>query len=234
MKLYHGSHANALSKIKVNGIQPRALSKGRNNWDHTVTSNRNAVYLTDAYPWHFAHAAARDKEHGLILEIDRDRLLPWQLCPDEDFMEQATRKIEQPNFAPTDWSMKKRTLHYRKIAQYNASLADVSLEHMGTAAYYGTISWSAVTRYVLIDWNKLSPTLFMMAVDSMVSIMNYRVLQHRHRAFTRWFFEEDVAADDLIGLGPDVTLPYMKERNEHFAKAIANREGLTVVDKNLT
>jgi hypothetical protein len=239
--LYHGSHEQALPRIQRDGILPRAKSKGRNNWDHTVTSNRDAVYLTDAYAWHFASAACNKNERGLIFEINRDFLLPWLLCPDEDFLEQASRKVapspERPYMAPLNWSMKKRTLHYRKVAKFNPTLADKSLEHMGTAGYYGPVPWQAITRYVLIDWNKMDASMHMRAVDSMVSTMNYLILQDRHRALTRWFFGDPVTAEELNGFaGVEIKDEEMGrligKQADHTRAAIANRSGLTVVNCN--
>lgn len=246
-KLYHGSHVGALERIKRMGIAPRAIAKGRNNWDHTVTSNRNAVYLTDAYPWHFAHASSRDGEAGLLLEIDRSHLSPFKLCPDEDFMEQTSRGVgpspERPNFAPTDWDMKRRTIHYRKIAKYNWKLADVSLETMGTAGYYGVIPWSAVTRYVIVEWDKIPKVVWFEAVDSTVSVMAYRIFADRKRALTRWFFGEPVTPAEFLGHTWDefdppldlqneqvsTTVKFWKEREEIVKQALASREGLTIV-----
>ena len=239
MLLYHGTSAAFLDEIKQKGILPRRISKGRDNWKHTVSSNKDAVYLTTAYAWHFASHASNDKK-GLILEIDRD-LLPdyFRLCPDEDFLEQATRKQVGPNFAPLDWSMKKRTLYYRKNAISNPLMADKSLEHMGTAAYYGTIPWSAVTRYAVVDWQKNKWAWFR-ASDSMVSMMNYRILQDRHKAFTRWFFNDPVTAHELSGEGEyqydklddDIRkfVEQQEERMKQLEAAMADRTGIEVVD----
>jgi hypothetical protein len=240
MMLYHGTSAKILDRLKREGIMPRAKSKGKGNWKHTVTSNKDAVYLTTAYPWHFAACAAKE-EPGLILEIDRDELLPWALCPDEDFMEQCSRKCEateqNPNLAPTDWSMNKRTMFYRKIARFNPDLADVSLEHMGTCAYYGTIPWSAVTRYVTVDWTKLHMRMYMQAVDSMVSALNYKILQDRHKAFVRWFFDDAVMADEITGDAHLRGVELPPELSELKSQAIVSaaaamevRDGLVVVN----
>jgi hypothetical protein len=130
-KLYHGTSAALIPRLEREGLLPRTHSKNKGNWGHTVPSNPKAVYLTDAYAWHFA--AASSKDTGLILEIDKSKLKPWKLAPDEDFLEQVSRKIgppEHPHLAPTDWSMKKRTLFYRKTAIRDfAHLTEESLSH---------------------------------------------------------------------------------------------------------
>lgn len=239
--LYHGGSAAVLERVKREGLVPRVIHKGKDNWKHTVTSNKNSVYLTTAYPWHFAACASDKGQKGVIYEINRDLLLPWLLCPDEDFMEQASRACppddEHPHMAPTDWSIKKRTMHYRKIARYNAALADVSLEHLGTVGYYGKIPWKAIKRYVLIDWTKLHPATHMQAVDSMVSCLNYRILQDRHKAFVRWFFNDPVTAAEVCGSalwlseGIDEKLrKHEEERTEAWSIILAERAGLELVE----
>jgi len=241
MKLYHGTNASCLKAIQTEGILPRAKSKAKGHWGHTVSSNRNAVYLTTAYAWHFAASACEKNDKGLILEIDRDSLLPWCLCPDEDFMEQATRRLppskENPNFAPVEWPMKKRTLHYRGIAENNANLANQSLEHLGTCAYYGAIPWHAVTRYVVIDWDKLNTSMRIRAIDSSVSLMNFKILKDRHHAFTRWFFNDPVEVGELTGNDmwrkaesvSDNSMKMFDEQDARMIEVMANRAGLEVV-----
>lgn len=243
-RLYHGTSSKYLGRIKAEGLQPRSKTKAKGNWTHTVDSNRKAIYLTDAYAWHFA-ATASEKEPGLIIELDKTLLLPWLLCPDEDFMEQASRKLgptkDNPDLAPVEWDMKRRTKHYRKLSEFNAKLAPQSLEHMGTAAYYGRIPWSAVTRYVTIDWSKLDMALYMQAVDSMVSIANYKILAERHRALTKWFFGDRVTPAEVTGNahwleGMERTpenegmIRTMEQQNERWAEAMKKRDGLTVVN----
>jgi hypothetical protein len=242
--LYHGTAASKLERIKAQGILPRSISRATDNWKHTVTSNRSAVYLTSAYPWHFAACASKNDNRGLILEIKGDLLNPRYLCPDENFMEQASRNVgpseEQPYLAEVGWSMKKRVRHYRNICRYNPHLTEMSLEGMGTCAYYGKIPWPAVTRYVVIEWSKLHPGMYIMAIDSTVAAINFKILRQRHEAYVRWFFGDPVEPSELIGLGGLERLPVgaqvnpelraMLEKQEDLMKAaMAQREGLHVV-----
>lgn len=237
MKLYHGTNAAYLDNIKNNGLVPRAQSKNKGNWSHTVASSRDAVYLTDAYAWHFAASATGKTEIGLILEIDSIWLDPERLCPDEDFLEQSTRRQSGNGFADPEWSMEKRTRHYRKIARHNPSLSQASLEALGTAAYYGTIPWSAVSRYVLLDWSKINIMTKIQAVDSMVSIMNYRFLSDRHRAFTKWFFGDPVTLPEFAGqmfpLDSDNVenelSELLRKRKEAVEKQMIDRSGIEVI-----
>lgn len=225
--LYHGTSANALPQIIEQGLLPRAKTKTKGNWGHTVTSHKDAVYLTTVYAWHFA-ACATDNEPGLILEIDQGKLLSWLLCPDEDCLEQITRgeTCVGEQFAPLHWSMKKRTSFYRKHAQHNPQHAQTSLNYLGTAAYYGTIPWAFVTRYVTVNWDTLDKSMCLRAIDSMVSVTNFRILQDRHRAFTKWFFGDPVTPEDLLG---GLTFPEQDKVIEALTVSMNNREGLQVV-----
>jgi hypothetical protein len=109
-------------------------------------------------------------------------------------------------------------------------MADASLKHMGTVGYYSNIPWNAITRYVLIDWDKIDKGMYMRAVDSMVSTMNYLVLQDRHRALTKWFFGDAVTAEQLEGfVGVQIKDEFFNERLERIRVAIVNRNGLEVV-----
>ena len=235
MKLYHGTNARLLHRISKVGIQPRALSKAKGNWNHTVPSNPSSVYLTDAYPFHFAAMGGRES-HGLILEVDRSLLLPWKLCPDEDALEQGSRKHLVKGGPPLEWSMEKRTRHYRKFAPLNPQLADISLKILGTVGYYNTISFSAVTRYAIIDWGKLDMTLYLMAADTSVAALNYMVLQNRHRALVRWFFGDPVTADELMTMpvpqdGDQEMIKILRSQRDHMAEVMKDRSAIEVIDR---
>lgn len=237
MKLYHGTALAHLESIKANGIRPRGRSKV-SNWEHSIESNPKAVYLTSSYPFHFAFAACQGNEHGLILEIDELDLGPTMLAPDEDFLEQWTRgrgsTASMPELANVNWDMKRRTRHYRKLAlnmgmKYLAgerTLTDLSLTFIGTAAYYGTIPWSFVKRYVAIDWKKVPQFLLMSAIDTQVSMLNHRYLHERHKALVKWFMGDPVTPEELE-LSPAV-FEMIPGRREALEAAIADRSGLTV------
>jgi len=112
--------------------------------------------------------------------------------------------------------MKARTLYYRRIARFNPQHFDTSLRAMGTAAYYGTVPWSAVTRYATLEFDHMHPQWYMRCVDSVPSILSYRVLGHNHEAFTKWIFGDEVSADELfmmsIDRSPETTAALMNDR----------------------
>ena len=191
MLLYHGTAERFLPSILREGLRPRGLKKG--NWKHSIESNSRAVYLTDAYVLHFAVNATRGKERCLILEINTNKLNPFRFAPDEDFLEQATRK--DPNYAHLPKEMKPRTRWFRRRALTEfAHVWEKSLEFMGTCTYYGLIPPEAITRYVLIPQDH--PVNF--ASDPTICLMNYAILKTYYRKLVKFAFGEDpqVQPDD--------------------------------------
>lgn len=212
MKLYHGTSAKHLPTILKHGLKPRGKKRG--NWQHTVTSNPMAVYLTDAYPIHFAQAATRGKELLAILEIDIDCLDLSRMAPDEDCLEQATRS--DPTFKHIGNNVKDRTMWFRKRAlkQFGHTWK-TSLELMGTCCYYGDIPPSAITRSVKMPYkHPLS-----MASDPVICIDNYRIMGGYYRNLVRYVFGDDVEEENT----PSSYASRLRE--------LANRrEGLTTVE----
>jgi len=196
MKLYHGTDGAKLASIMVDGLLPRKLLKTKGNFKHTVISNPSAIYLTDAYPFHFAGMFKK----GLMIELEK-RDLDEKLYPDEDALEQSTRDLtpeKWPYAAPPHLkTMKKRTLYYRKICRELPQYTDASLKLLGTCGYYGVIPPKLFKRVILVDWEKIKPNLKWMALDTMVACLNYKILQERHRALVRWFFGDPVTVEEL-------------------------------------
>lgn len=239
MKLYHGTSTARLEAIRFGGIQPPKISRVDTNWSHTIESNRNSVYLTDTYPFHFAaQASDKTKTPGLILEIDRLALSVPYLSPDEDFLEQWTRgrgpTESCPDLAHTFWDMVKRTRHYRQRAQsmgkkYFAAertLTDLSLQFMGTAGYYATVPWSAVTRYSIIDWARVPGYIRLSAMDTQVSIINHKVMKDQHKALIRWFMGDPVEVEEVMMVPPQME-GYGEMRSQVQA-ALDDRSGIRV------
>jgi len=76
--LYHGTSQNSLIGMIERGIMPRG-GTGKDNWQHTVTSNPKTVYLSNCFAHYFAFSAEKEKEGGAALEIDVAKLavVPW-------------------------------------------------------------------------------------------------------------------------------------------------------------
>jgi hypothetical protein len=213
MKLYHGTNAKHLNAILKDGLKPRG-KKAKGNWRHTMSSCPDAIYLTDAYAVYFAWTATRDGDDMLIIEIDTDRLDFFNLVPDEDFLEQASRKSGP---APLDKSMKYRTSWYRRrLMEFSENWIN-SIKHLGTCAYMRSIPPEAITRYAIIPGDRTSE-LVMAGMDPSISLMNYHIMGEKYRNWVRWAF-----GDPLEG-----------ETEGPFAHAYMSklaRDGIVVVER---
>ncbi|HYT45398.1 MAG TPA: hypothetical protein VEP90_23925, partial [Methylomirabilota bacterium] len=133
----------------------------------------------------------------VVLEINTDYILPWRLTPDEDFLEQATRKqsIEDDNgsVCSPEMGMHKRTFWYRKrLLQFRHHWED-SLKGLGNCCYHDVIPINAFTRYALLPFNsKIS-----FAVDPCMTLMNYAIMGGYYRELTKHVFGDplDLTAD---------------------------------------
>lgn len=195
MKLYHGTSVKYLDKILKDGLEPRG--KGKGNWKHTIDSHPDVIYLTNAYAIYFAHIAAGDGDDLVVLEIDTAKLNPLNLVPDEDFLEQATRKTGP---APIGKSVKVRTGWYRRRLRDFALHWKDSIEHLGTCGHFGPIPAKAITRYATLP-DARRYEIIMSGMDPMISLANYRIVGDRYRNWIRWLF------DDPLEGGPDESLP---------------------------
>jgi len=215
MRLYHGTSERHWESIREKGIVPRKRQRG--NWQHTVTSNPSAVYLTDAYAAYFAMAASKDDEYWLLLEIETDLLPEDGFAPDEDCLEQANR-AQTAHLG----DMKARTKFWRGQVKRLRHLWRDSLKGLGTCQYTGTIPPEAITRAVSYD-PRSNGVITWRVADPTITIINYQILGAKYRGLTRWFFEDDVQPKDIeYGWA---ALPE-KFRGE-LRDAITKRDGLT-------
>jgi hypothetical protein len=190
MLLYHGTAAKNVPDILAHGIRPRGKRKG--NWDHSVLSRRDAVYLSDAYPIYFAGIAAKDKDDLAVVEVDTTHLAPFALVPDEDYLEQATRSGNGP--APIDKPMAFRTRWYRqRLGGFSQYWKD-SVEGLGNAAYLGTVPTSAITRVATLDHDTYIK-LILDGMDPMISLLNYRLMGTKYRNYVHWLFGDELEPD---------------------------------------
>ncbi len=201
MKLYHGTNAAHVPSIMKGGLKPRG-KKAKGNWGHTITSRHDAIYLTNAYAPYFAMNSTGGERKGAIIEIDSERLNFLNLVPDEDALEQFTKrgimsgKIPAKGEAPLEWSMEKRTRFYRDRLQNYAGMEQWkdSLKAMGNCAYLGPIPASAITRIAIIDVDK-APVLAINAIQPSITITNYRLVGDRYRGYIKWIFGDDLGED---------------------------------------
>lgn len=185
MLLYHGTTERHLSNIVKHGLRPRKYHN-EDNWEHSVNSNSNCVYLTVAYALYFANAALKDEDDQsrlIVLEIDSEMLKENLLCPDEDFLAQA-------NVDPTKnhLAMKEKNEHYKKIV--HKYLHEPSLKSIGNCAYQGVIPVKAIKRIVFIS-QKAYTRIFFTGYDPMISILNFRIKGENYVKSTKWLFDPE-------------------------------------------
>lgn len=190
MKLYHGTSLEAAENALVVGLVPRGKRKG--NWGRTVMSRSDAVYLTNCYAPYFAMCA--DDKTPALLEIDTDHLTIGNLVPDEDVLEQGFRGRDD---LPSDWSMEKRTKHYRKYLHNWAGEYEMSIKAMGNCAYLGTIPPEAITRALYFDPREAQQFSWQ-SMDPSISLMNYKLVGKKYRGLTKWAFGDDLGDDAPI------------------------------------
>jgi hypothetical protein len=197
MKLYHGTSERYVERIMRRGLEPRGRHIG--NWKHTMLSRPDAVYMSNAYALYFAcHTASRTKkEKAAVIEIDTTGLNPFCLHPDEDFLEQATRKKGD---APLDAAMKPRTEWYRERLEDYQEHWELSVEHLGNCCHIGVIPTHALTRVAVIDRDKQWP-LCWQAMDPVISLLNFRFCKAKYRGMHKWLFEEPLGEDTVTELG---------------------------------
>jgi hypothetical protein len=220
MKLYHGTSIKAIDQILDHGLKPRG-KKGKGNWKHTIDSHPDAVYLTNAYAIYFAHTAAELDDDLVVFEIDTGELNLLNLVPDEDFLEQATRK-EGP--APTGASMKYRTNWYRRrLRDFQPHWTD-SVDGLGTCAYMGEIPRQAIKRYAILPAARRSEIIFG-GMDPMIMLLNYKLVGDRYRNWIKWLFGDEMEGEPSLVDHPDVNI--RSAFDPGYMRKIS-RDGITV------
>lgn len=198
MFLYHGTTKAVADKALVEGLKPRG--KKKSEW--RMASNRNAVYLTDAYAPYFAFNAASNAgtdDHAVIV-IDTKALNIGHLMPDEDALEQASR-----NSGPSG-TMIQRTRHFRDNQSFYASQGWDwlwSLKVLGTCCYHGTIPPEAIVK--VVSWNRETTRDLVFVFDPTISLMNYQFVGSRYRYLMQEFAKvnsgHQLTEMDRFGMG---------------------------------
>jgi hypothetical protein len=212
MKLYHGTTSRHLPKILVEGLTPNKHNLN-SNWDHTVASIDDRVYLTNAYALYFAGQAVEtegdaDQDVLAIVEVDTDLLDEDLFVADEDAVEQANRGQDD---LPDDWSAIQRTMYYWDHAHEYSW--EGSLKVLGTCAYQNIIPPEAITRIALISIKKYS-RLVMGGYDPFISVQNYRIMGAKYRHASQWLFDAGVEqeVDESNAFSAIMTMMLPEER----------------------
>jgi hypothetical protein len=202
MLLYHGTSFSSWEKIQETGLLPRKLG-GNSNWEHTVESDPNTVYLTDAYAMYFAYQCTNADKDGnldkaIIIEVDSSLLNQKKFVADEDALEQVSRNTPGGDGLPESMTMEERTVHYRKMAKRYAEVGyghEWSLKALGTCGYKGKIPLKAITRVAIIDLSvQKQLSVFL---DPSISILNYRFVGAKYRALSAMIFDDEPKPEDM-------------------------------------
>ena len=199
MTLYPGTTEPGARKALREGLRTRAETGSTGNWQHTVSSPTDRVYLTEAYAPYFAHAAQPDdvplpEQRWAIIEVDVGVLAESDLMPDEDWLEQGSRGDIPEDHVLRDLGydkcrgMKERTEFMREHAPYFASAWRASVKGIGGCCHAGSIGAEAITR-VSIYRPATNPAITFSAFDPTISLANYGFCADKFRGLTRWFFE---------------------------------------------
>jgi hypothetical protein len=234
MKLYHGTSASIARQALVEGLLPRSESGAEGHWED-CPSNPDLVYLTAAYAPYFAMTATEGDELWGIVEVDTDLLDEYDLLPDEDYLEQASRGQDLAavfgDGFPEGNYMTERTEWFRERLHLFAHLWRKSIEGLGNCAHDGAIPPEAITRVAVFD-PQTNRSIAMMASDPMIAILNYQFCGDKYRALCAWMMGEDVDPIRFHGI-PGLTSsegldgPW-QQMIDQWAKALALRDGLSV------
>lgn len=214
MKLYHGTSAKNFESILKEGIKPRGKTNG--NWEHSITSRPDCVYLSTVYAPYFAiNSVENDSSQCALLEINTDSIDKSLLLPDEDFLEQATREKNSSD------SMEKRTMYYRDTLILYANFWQQSLDNLGTCAYKGTIHPSAIVRATVFDTSECKEMAWM-AMDPTITIINHKLFKDKYKALTSWFIGDTINPENL-SLNKEHWEMTPPEAQAHLIKTIGNQ-----------
>jgi len=164
MILYHGTSKRYADLIMKEGFKSRSETKN-SNWDHTIVSQEDFIYLTNAYAFYFAQAAAEDPICSIIqVEVNDD-----DIFPDEDF-------IRQVNKIPNE-------VHIDIVDYMHCGL--LSLEHLGNCAVYP----ECIKILGRKDFNIKDMIAYS---DPSISLINYRLMKEYYKELIRrWWNDED-------------------------------------------
>lgn len=200
MILYHGTSESNLNKILEQGsIQPRGTA-GKSNWEHTIISSPDRVYLTTAYAGYFAANVSKENERWAIIEIDTDFLDEDNFFPDEDVIAQIAYRSKDFNEVWGDkpvkeYSLLELTKYVREHIYLWKDKWPDSIQAMGTCSYKGDIPVAAIIRYALFD-PKSNFQMAMSAQDPTITTLNYQIKGATYKAITKWLMGEEITFDE--------------------------------------
>lgn len=231
MFMYHGTTEQAAVKALKEGLLPRSTSKIKGHWDHTINSNPEHVYLTEAYASYFAMSATPVEStfdtKWAILKIDVDKLDLGKLYPDEDFLAQVAAQGSQPGMDHLEGlSLIEKTEWFKSnLEGFQHHWVD-SIKGLGNCSYKGIIPAEAIVQISLYDPNS-NQAMTQMAMDPSISLMNYQIMGAKYRALTKWFFKDLSPVEDYFGIGG--MMFYSEEQVNEYQKYVENTSGVQLL-----
>ena len=151
MLLYHGTSLAHWEGIKRDRqLKGRGALKNKGQWEHTVPSHPQCVYLTECYAGYFAMnaGAGRDQHHIALLEFNTE-FIEGRLVPDEDAVERMMRgEAQEGRAALYSRTRKARAVLYKYVG--TPTWRD-SLALLGTCAHFGPLGLEHCTRVAIIE-----------------------------------------------------------------------------------
>lgn len=232
VKLYHGTTETIGLQAKAEGLRPRKMT-GKSNWKHIVESNPSLIYLTTAYAPYYALQAVNEGENIAIVEIETDLLDESKFRPDEDFIEQVTRKDEKNSAGIIGKTMNERTKYIRNHIDEFSNSWKLSVEHLGNCGYKGIITGKAITRVSVVDISKCL-SMCSEVLEAVITLANFSVCGAQYRMMTRWFMGEPVTVEDWFRTQSVNPLGYLNEKEKastvkKISKFLANQSGIVII-----
>jgi hypothetical protein len=238
MKLYHGTKSSIAHPAFEHGLAPRGMTGSKGNWPQCPSSD-HLVYMTSTYAGYFANVAVGNSaDDWAIVEVETDLLDPHFMMPDEDFLEQASRRQKVPGLRAR--TMEGRTRWFHNHIKDFSDMWEKSVKHLGNASYMGVIPPEAITRVSSFD-PKSNRYVAWAFSDPQISLLNHYFMSKKYQALTRWFFDEpsedDVQAisGNVIGSQNIVTegasedlLRHAETMSKNAREMLAQRSGLLI------
>jgi hypothetical protein len=200
--LYHGTNLSVAKLALKEGLKT-AKKTGKDNWKHTITSNKDNVYLTTIYGYYFALAAIREfpiPEHPgraldewtpAVIEVDLEKLKVENMRPDEDALEQITRGLTHANMPPAGLDMFDRTMWYRERLDMFQRMWPITIQKLGTCGHNGNIPPSSISRVSIVPDVRAAPLAALETLEIKLHV-NYHKEEQIELAknIQRWLLRE--------------------------------------------
>ncbi len=178
MKIYHGTTSKYIPKILSKGILPRKKTHN-SNWNGSVVSKENFVYLTTAYPIYFALNTCMNGDDLAIIEVDVDTA---DLYPDEDYIAKCL-KYNDPRFREIDLRAINPMINLEDYKEY----WEASLKYNGLVCIK-RVKKKEIIRHVIIPHKEIN-IIINAGADSIPIPMNYLVCGLYYKECIRILFD---------------------------------------------